>query len=61
YMADKGLPWQHGLDTQAVFSNYFNIRYIPSIVIIDDEGYLRWFHEGIWPEAEMAETLALLM
>jgi thiol-disulfide isomerase/thioredoxin len=61
YMEDKDLPWPHGLDTQSVFSNYFNIQYIPSIVILDDEGYLRWFHEGLWPEADMAETLALLM
>ncbi|MFW9967303.1 MAG: TlpA family protein disulfide reductase [Candidatus Thorarchaeota archaeon] len=61
YMEDKDLPWPHGLDTQSVFSNYFNIQYIPSIVILDDEGYLRWFHVGLWSEAEMAETLALLM
>jgi hypothetical protein len=61
YMADNDLPWPHGLDTQSVFSNYFNVEYIPSIVIIDDEGYLRWFHVGLWSEPDMAETLALLM
>ncbi len=61
YMADKGLTWPHGLDTQGVFSNYFNIRYIPSIVIIDTEGYLRWFHEGLWSESAMTETLVLMM
>jgi thiol-disulfide isomerase/thioredoxin len=61
YMEDEDLPWPHGLDTQSVFSNYFNVQYIPSIVIIDDEGYIRWFHVGLWSEADMAETLALLM
>jgi cytochrome oxidase Cu insertion factor (SCO1/SenC/PrrC family) len=61
YMEDKDLPWPHGLDTQSVFLNYFNIQWLPSIVILDDEGYLRWFHEGLWSEPDMAETLALLM
>jgi hypothetical protein len=61
YMTDRDLPWPHGLDTQSVFSNYFNVQFIPSIVIIDNEGYIRWFHEGIWSEPNMAETLALLM
>jgi cytochrome oxidase Cu insertion factor (SCO1/SenC/PrrC family) len=61
YMEDKDLPWPHGLDTQSVFSNYFNIQWLPSIVIIDNEGYLRWVHEGLWSEPDMAETLALLM
>jgi thiol-disulfide isomerase/thioredoxin len=61
YMEDKNLPWPHGLDTQNVFSNYFNVQYIPSIVIIDNEGYARWYHVGLWSEPDMAETLALLM
>lgn len=61
YMTDRDLPWPHGLDTQSVFSNYFNVQFIPSIVIIDNEGYIRWYHEGLWSEPNMAETLALLM
>ncbi|MFW9803878.1 MAG: TlpA family protein disulfide reductase [Candidatus Thorarchaeota archaeon] len=61
YMEDKDLPWPHGLDTQSVFSNYLNVQYIPSIVIIDNEGYLRWYHVGLWSEHDMAETLALLL
>jgi cytochrome oxidase Cu insertion factor (SCO1/SenC/PrrC family) len=61
YMEDKNLPWPHGLDTQSVFSNYFNVQYIPSIVIIDNEGYVRWYHVGLWSEPDMAETLAILM
>jgi hypothetical protein len=61
YMEDNDLPWPHGLDTQNVFSNYFNVQYIPSIVIIDNEGYARWYHVGLWNEPDMAETLALLM
>lgn len=61
YMADKDLPWPHGLDTQSVFLDYFNVQWLPSIVIIDNEGYLRWFHEGPWSASEMEETLALLM
>ncbi|MFX1260717.1 MAG: TlpA family protein disulfide reductase [Promethearchaeota archaeon] len=61
YKEDKNLPWPHGLDTQSVFSNYFNVEYIPSIVIIDGEGYARWYHVGLWSEPDMAETLAMLM
>ncbi|MFW9889954.1 MAG: TlpA family protein disulfide reductase [Candidatus Thorarchaeota archaeon] len=61
YMEEKNLAWPHGLDTQSVFLNYFNVQYIPSIVIIDMEGYVRWYHVGLWSENDMAETLALLM
>ncbi|MFX0053439.1 MAG: TlpA family protein disulfide reductase [Promethearchaeota archaeon] len=61
YMEDKNLPWPHGLDSQSVFTSYFNVQYIPSIVIIDKEGYVRWYHVGLWSENDMAETLALLM
>ncbi|MFQ5832893.1 MAG: TlpA family protein disulfide reductase [Candidatus Thorarchaeota archaeon] len=61
YKAQKNLPWPHGLDTNGVFGNYFNVIYIPSIVIIDDAGYLRWFHEGFWGESSMNETLTQLM
>ena len=60
YKADRELPWPHGLDTQSVFSNYFNVQYIPSMVILDADGYLRWFHEGSWSESNMAQTLASL-
>jgi thiol-disulfide isomerase/thioredoxin len=61
YKVQRGLPWLHGLDSGNVFATYFNIRYIPSIIILDDEGYVRWNHEGIWADGDIAETLSELM
>lgn len=61
YKVQRGLPWLHGLDSGSVFATYFNIQYIPSIIILDDEGYVRWNHEGIWTDGEIAETLSELM
>ncbi|NHJ14637.1 MAG: TlpA family protein disulfide reductase [Candidatus Thorarchaeota archaeon] len=61
YAEDRNLPWPHGLDTNSVFANYFNVRYVPSTVVIDNSGYLRWFHEGMWPASAMMATLNQLM
>lgn len=61
YATDNNLDWPHGLDTNGVFGNYFKPEYIPSMVVIDDAGYLRWFHVGMWPLAEMTQTLNMLM
>ncbi|MFX0108318.1 MAG: TlpA family protein disulfide reductase [Candidatus Hodarchaeota archaeon] len=57
YKNDRGLPWDHGVDTDNVFADYFNIQYVPSIIILDDNGYVRWFHIGLWSESDLADTL----
>jgi thiol-disulfide isomerase/thioredoxin len=61
YKEQRGLPWLHGLDSGGGFSTYFSIQYIPSIIILDDEGYVRWYHEGFWEESSMSATLTALM
>jgi peroxiredoxin len=37
----NGIQWQVGLDTQGVFGSYFNARSVPTLIIIDDEGFFR--------------------
>lgn len=61
YMNTKGLPWPHGLDTNSVFTNYFSVSSIPTIVIIDDAGYFRMVHTGVWETDSLTATLALMM
>jgi thiol-disulfide isomerase/thioredoxin len=67
YMTDKGLPWAHGLDTNGVFTNYFDVVSIPTIVVIDIDGYFRYVHSGVWPMDStdrvtgMTEVLAGMM
>ena len=61
YKDSKGLPWPHGLDTNSVFSNYFKVDYIPTMVILDANGVVRWKHVGIWTASQMTETLSLMM
>ena len=61
YKDSKGLSWPHGLDTNGVFSNYFNVEYIPTMVILDANGVVRWKHVGIWTTSQMTQTLSLMM
>jgi cytochrome oxidase Cu insertion factor (SCO1/SenC/PrrC family) len=60
YKDDNSLPWQHGLDTNSVFTYYFSLRYTPTVVIIDSDGYFRMYHEGVWTSSEIQETLSTL-
>ena len=60
YKDDNSLPWSHGLDTNSVFTYYFNLRYTPTIVIIDDNGYFRMYHEGVWTSSDVQQTISLL-
>lgn len=61
YKSANDLPWPHGLDTNSVFSNYFNVVYIPTMIILDSDGYVRWKHVGLWALSSMSETLSLMM
>jgi hypothetical protein len=53
--------WQHGLDTDRVFGEYFSVSSIPTIVIIDSEGYFRWMHVGLWTADNMRSTISSLI
>ena len=61
YKADNNLPWLHGLDTSDVFSNFFSVSSIPTLIVIDDNGYFRWVHPGVWTESSITETLSQMM
>lgn len=61
YKTENGYPWSHGLDTSDVFSDYFSVSSIPTMIIIDDNGYFRWLHPGFWNESGITETLSQMM
>lgn len=61
YMENKELSWLHGLDTSSSFVSYFNVNSIPTMIIIDDSGYFRWVHTGLWSVDSMTQSLALMM
>ena len=61
YKADNDLPWAHGLDTSDVFGDYFSVSSLPTLIIIDDNGYFRWVHPGLWIESSISETLSQMM
>jgi thiol-disulfide isomerase/thioredoxin len=48
YMTLHGLTWPHGVDTDMQATLYLGISAVPTIVIIDASGLLRWIHEGTW-------------
>ena len=60
YMTSNDLSWSHGLDTNSVFTYYFNIRYTPTTVIIDSDGYFRMYHEGVWTSADIQASISLM-
>jgi len=61
YKADNNYPWAPGLDTSDVFSDYFSVTSIPTLIIIDDNWYFRWLHPGFWNESGITETLSQMM
>ncbi|MDF1540675.1 MAG: TlpA disulfide reductase family protein [Candidatus Thorarchaeota archaeon] len=60
YKINNEIGWSHGLDTNSVFTYYFNIRYTPTIVIIDADGYFRMYHEGVWTSTDIQSTISLM-
>ncbi|MGY5876710.1 MAG: TlpA disulfide reductase family protein [Candidatus Thorarchaeota archaeon] len=61
YQETKSLPWTHGLDPNQAFTNYFSVSSIPTMIIIDADGFFRWKHVGLWSVDDMTQTLALMM
>ncbi|MHA1909680.1 MAG: TlpA family protein disulfide reductase [Candidatus Thorarchaeota archaeon] len=60
YMTNNELGWPHGLDTNSAFTYYFSLRYTPTMVIIDSDGYIRMYHEGIWTSADIQSQISLM-
>jgi thiol-disulfide isomerase/thioredoxin len=61
YKENHDLPWDHGVDSNGVFASYFNVAYIPTIVLVDENGYFRWVHTGYWPSEDISDTLNELL
>jgi len=61
YQSDKGLPWAHGLDTGSSFTNYFEVTSVPTLVLIDSDGYFRYMHVGLWSEVVITDRIASIM
>ena len=60
YKTSKSLPWAHGVDNR-LFLDYFSISSIPSMVLIDGDGFFRYFHVGLWTAASISDTVALIV
>lgn len=60
YKSSKDLPWAHGVDDRQ-FLNYFSISSVPSLVLIDSDGFFRYFHVGLWSSASISDTVALIV
>ncbi|MFW9769629.1 MAG: TlpA family protein disulfide reductase, partial [Candidatus Thorarchaeota archaeon] len=61
YKSTKALDWPHGVDTGSSFENYFNVRNIPTLVLIDADGVFRYLHVGTWSSAAMTDTIASII
>ena len=57
YKVDHEFDWDCGLEESSSFSSYLDVEYIPTIAVIDSEGYLRWVHEGTWSASSMNAAL----
>jgi thiol-disulfide isomerase/thioredoxin len=57
YKADRGLSWDHGLDTGQSFTNYFKVTTVPTLVLIDGDGYFRYVHVGTWSEVVISDKV----
>ena len=61
YKENHEAEWWHGLDTDGVFGEYFSVSSIPTLVIIDSEGYFRWMHLGVWTADSMRTTISSII
>ena len=59
YKTSKSLPWAHGVD-DTLFMNYFSVSSVPTMVLIDGDGFFRYFHIGLWSAASISDTIGLI-
>ncbi|MHA3963297.1 MAG: TlpA family protein disulfide reductase [Candidatus Thorarchaeota archaeon SMTZ1-45] len=60
YKSSRDLPWAHGVDNRQ-FLNYFSISSVPSMVLIDSDGFFRYFHVGLWSAVSISDTVGLIL
>ncbi len=61
YQSTNGLSWDHGLDTGSSFTNYFQVTNVPTLILIDSDGYFRYMHIGLWSEVVITDKVASIM
>jgi len=61
FKSDNSIPWDVGLDSDGVFGSYFNAYSVPTLIIIDPEGLIRWMHVGTWTNEAIGLTIAQLI
>jgi thiol-disulfide isomerase/thioredoxin len=65
YADENNITWRtgqdYGEDWDNTMADFLGIRYIPTPIIIDPNGVLRWMHEGTWIFQAMNDTLTTLM
>ena len=61
YQSTNGLSWDHGLDTDAKFTNYFQVTSVPTLILIDSDGYFRYMHIGLWSDVVITDKVASIM
>ncbi|MFW9954538.1 MAG: TlpA family protein disulfide reductase [Candidatus Thorarchaeota archaeon] len=57
YKTSEGFSWPCGVEAEGTFSQFLDVSLVPTIIIIDQSGYLRWIHEGTWSSASLNSTL----
>ena len=60
YAAEHNILWRVARDTAGVGDAY-DVYYLPTIVIIDREGYIRYRHEGLTPSDVLIEEVSDLL
>ncbi|MFW9806853.1 MAG: TlpA family protein disulfide reductase, partial [Candidatus Thorarchaeota archaeon] len=60
YKATRSLSWAHGVDDTR-FLNYFSISSVPSMVLIDSNGFFRYFHVGLWSDVSISAKVASIL
>ena len=60
YKSSRELPWAHGVDNRQ-FSDYFSVSAVPTMILIDADGFFRYFHVGIWSAASISTKVALIL
>ena len=46
YKAEHDLSWGHGIDVDQTAKDWLRARYTPTLIFIDADGILRYYHEG---------------
>ena len=65
YTQERDLTWpfgqDYGDDWENTAADFVGVRAIPTSAIIDENGLLRYVHEGTWRFVEMNQTISEIM